>query len=97
MTSKQRAKLKKMAHDFEPVLYIGINGITPATVKDAYDVLEKRELIKCSVQDACPLEPKEACDLLCQKVIAEPISCMGKKFIIYKPSRNHKKINLDEL
>ena len=45
MTSKQRSALRAMANTMEPVLFIGINGITEATVKEAYDLLEKRELV----------------------------------------------------
>lgn len=97
MTSKQRAALRKMAHNMDPVLYIGINGITEATVKEAYDVLEKRELIKCAIQDGAQLETYDACNELCEKVFAEPVQCMGKKFVIYKESRNHKKIDLKAL
>ncbi|MDY5730088.1 MAG: YhbY family RNA-binding protein [Eubacteriales bacterium] len=97
MTSKQRAALRKMAHNMDPVLYIGINGITEATVKEAYDVLEKRELIKCAIQDGAQLETYDACNELCEKVFAEPVQCIGKKFVIYKESRNHKKIDLKAL
>lgn len=97
MTSKQRAALRKMAHNMDPVLYIGINGITEATVKEAYNVLEKRELIKCAIQDGAQLETYDACNELCEKVFAEPVQCMGKKFVIYKESRNHKKIDLKAL
>lgn len=97
MTSRQRAALRAMANNIDPVLFIGINGISDSTIKDAYDVLEKRELIKCSVQEGASLDAREACNILCEKLHAEPIQCIGRKFVIYKQSRNHKKINLDEL
>ena len=45
MTSKQRAKLRAMANTLETILYVGKDGITSATVKEAYDALESRELI----------------------------------------------------
>lgn len=97
MTSKQRAALRKMAHAMEPMLYIGVNGITDATVKEAYDVLEARELIKCAIQDGAMLDTHEACNNLCSLVHAEAIQCIGKKFVIYKESNKNKKINLKEL
>lgn len=96
MTSKQRAGLRKLAHNMDPVLYIGLNGITDATVKEAYDVLEKRELIKCAIQDGAMLDTHAACNELCEKVHAEAIQCIGKKFVIYKESNKHKKINLND-
>ena len=39
MTSKQRAMLRSMANTLETILYIGKDGITDATVKEAYDAL----------------------------------------------------------
>jgi len=96
MTSKQRAALRKIAHSMDPVLYIGTNGITDATIKEAYDVLEKRELIKCAIQDGAMLDTYEACNTLCERVHAKPVQCIGKKFVIYKESNKHKKINLND-
>ena len=48
LTSKQRANLRGMANTLETILYIGKEGITENTVKEAYDALEARELIKCA-------------------------------------------------
>ena len=50
LTSKQRANLRSMAKTMDTILYIGKEGITEGTVKEAYDALEARELIKCCVQ-----------------------------------------------
>ena len=46
MTGKQRAKLRAMANTIDTILYIGKDGITDHTVKECYDALEARELIK---------------------------------------------------
>ena len=54
MTGKQRAMLRGMANTLETILYIGKEGITDGTVKEAYDALEARELIKGCVQPECP-------------------------------------------
>lgn len=95
MTSKQRAKLRSMANTLDVVLYIGKDGVTQGTVKEAYDVLEARELIKCSVQNGCELTAKEAMELLCEKTHAQPVQCIGKRFVLYRESRENKKISLD--
>ena len=60
MTGKQRAKLRGLANTIEPILYIGKEGITENTVKECYDALEARELIKGSVQQGAPLDAREA-------------------------------------
>lgn len=93
LTTKQRAKLRSMANTMQPVLYIGKDGITDATVKEAYDALQARELIKCSIQQNASLFAKEACTLLCEKLGAFPVQTIGKKFVIYR--RNEKKPVID--
>lgn len=92
LTSKQRAMLRSMANTLETILYIGKEGITENTVKEAYDALEARELIKCSVQSGSELSAKDACTLLCERVQAQPVQCIGRRFVIFKKSRQSSKI-----
>ena len=95
LTSKQRAKLRGMANTLEVILYIGKEGITGNSVKEAYDALEARELIKCAVQNGCELSTREACGILCEKTHAQPVQCIGKRFVLYRESRENKRISLD--
>ncbi len=97
MTSKQRAYLRSMANTMDVVLYVGKEGVTPGTIKDAYDVLEAREIIKCSVQQGAPVDAREACTQICQQTGAEPIQCIGRKFVIYRESRENKRIDLSNI
>lgn len=94
LTSKQRAALRSMANTMDTILYIGKEGITEKTVKEAYDALEARELIKCAVQQGCVLSAREALDELCRKVHAEPVQCIGRRFVMYRESRDNKRIQL---
>lgn len=89
ITSKQRAMLRGMANTLDPILYIGKEGITENTVKEAYDALEARELIKCVIQNGCEITAKEAIAELCERVHAEPVQCIGKRFVMYRPSRKN--------
>jgi RNA-binding protein len=95
MTSKQRAKLRSMANTMDPILFIGKDGVTDGTVKEAYDALEARELIKCVVQQNCELTAREALDELCSRLGAEPVQCIGRRFVMYRESRKNKQIILD--
>ena len=83
-----------MCNTLPVVLYIGKDGITDATVKEAWDALEARELIKCSVQRGAPFDAREACQTLCGRVHAEPVQCIGNKFSIYRESRENPVITL---
>ena len=95
MTSRQRAELRGMANTMEPILYIGKEGVTPGTIKEAYDALEARELIKGSVQQGAPVSAKEALTILCEKLGAEPIQYIGRRFVLYRPSRENPCIVLE--
>ena len=87
MTGKQRAGLRKMANTIDTIIYIGKEGITDGTVKEVYDALEARELIKGCVQQGAPLTAKEALTELCEKTGAEPIQFIGRRFVMYRPRR----------
>lgn len=95
MTSKQRAYLRSMANTMETILYIGKEGIVPGTIKQASDALEARELIKCAVQQGCPLSAREAITELCRQLEAEPVQCIGRRFVMYRPSRENPRIVLE--
>ena len=96
MTGKQRAGLRRMANTIETILYIGKDGITGNTVKEAYDALEARVLIKGCVQQGAPLTAKEALTELCEKTGAEPIQFIGRRFVMYRPSRENPRIIIEE-
>ncbi|MEA4853851.1 MAG: YhbY family RNA-binding protein [Christensenella sp.] len=95
LTSKQRAKLRGMAQNMEPILHIGKDDITPNIIKQADDALEARELIKGTVQQNSGLTAKEACSMLCEALGADGVSVLGRKFVLYRESENKKKIEIN--
>ena len=94
MTTRQRAKLRSMGTILEPIVHIGKEGINDNLCKQAWDALEARELIKVQVLKNAPYETREACGLLCEAVHADPVLCMGNRFVIYRPARKDPKIVL---
>lgn len=95
MTGKQRAALRAMANTLETIIYIGREGITDSVVKEVYDALEARELIKGCVQQGAPVDAKSALTVLCEKTGAEPIQFIGRRFVMYRPSRENPKIVIE--
>lgn len=94
ITTKQRAALRAMANTLDTVLYVGKDGITPNTVKEAYDLLHARELIKCAVQQTSPLTAREACTALCEKTGAAPVQVIGRRFVLYRRNDKEPKIEI---
>ena len=94
MTSKQRAMLRGMANTMEPILHIGKEGITAGTVQQTEEALEARELFKGTVLQGCPLSAREALQQLCEETGAEPVQVIGRRFVLYRPSRENPRITL---
>ena len=97
MTTKQRAILRSMCNGLEPILQIGKDGITDNLAKQCWDALEAHELIKVNVQRNAPYTTREACELLCERVHADPVQVIGFRFSIYRKARKDSKIDIDKL
>ena len=94
MTTKQRAFLKGLAMNMDPVYQIGKASITPEFTNGIIEVLEARELIKISVLKNCADDPKELAQILSERTGSEVVQVIGKKIILYKESKKNKKIEL---
>lgn len=94
ITSKQRSFLKSMAHSLDPVVYIGKAGVTENVIKEIDDCLEARELIKIKLQEGCLLTPKEVANDLLEPLGAEFVQAIGRKFTLYRESKENKQIIL---
>lgn len=94
ITSKQRSFLRGLAHELEPTVYIGKSGITENIVKEMETGLECRELVKVKIQEGCELTPKDAANELAGLLKAEFVQAIGRKFTLYRESKDHKQIVL---
>ncbi|OZG53924.1 YhbY family RNA-binding protein [Pseudoscardovia suis] len=86
LTKKQTKQLRALGQKLSPLLIIGKNGITDATIKQADETIEKRELIKCQVLPDIGVDAKEAAQELCDKLHAEVVQVIGNRFVIYRES-----------
>ena len=84
MTTKQRAALRSMCNTMEPVLQIGKDGITDNLVKQCWDALEARELIKGRVLENSLLTAREAAEELSVAARCEVVQVIGSKFVLYR-------------
>ena len=94
MTSKQRAQLRAMANSYETILLIGKGGVGETVLRQADDALECRELIKCGVLETSPTNARQTADWIAERVGADVVQVIGSKFILYRPSTDHKTIQL---
>lgn len=94
ITSKQRSYLKKLAHELDPTVYIGKTGLTENIKKEMETGFESRELVKVKLQEGCILDPKEVANELADELDAEFVQAIGRKFTLYRQSKDNKKIEL---
>jgi len=94
LTGKQRAYLKSMANKMEPVFQIGKNGLTDNFLKQVEDYLEANELVKIKVLKNSLLDASDMAHEIADAIGAEFVQSLGNKFVLYKESKNNKKIQL---
>ena len=85
ITPAQRKSLKGDAHDLNPVVMIGSDGLTPAVIKEAKQAIGHHGLIKIRVFG----DDREAriaiYEELCDKLDAAPVQHIGKLLVLWKP------------
>lgn len=94
MTSKQRAYLKGLAMNIEPVFQIGKASVTPENVDAISEVFNTHELIKLAVLKNCIDDPKEIANVIAERTHSQIVQVIGKKIVLYKPFKNEPKIVL---
>ena len=80
LTSKQRAYLRAMANGYDTIFQIGKGGVSENMTE----------------QIGNALEASEAAELLATALSAEVVSVTGSRFVLYRESRKHKKIELPD-
>lgn len=84
LTSKQRAQLRGLANPLEDMVLVGKGGLTDAVIQEVDSILAKRELVKIKLLETSMLTPKTAQAVLCEKLDAAPVQCIGTKTVIYR-------------
>lgn len=87
LTSKQRAKLKSLAANIQPVGQVGKDGIGEKMLSGFSDCLEKRELIKIHILENADGEPQQIGRELAELLNAECVIVIGRKAVLYRKSQ----------
>ncbi len=94
LNSKQRAQLRAMANSYEAIFQVGKGGINDQLIKQVDEALEARELIKMRVLETSPQSVREVADTIASNVGADVVQVIGSRFVLYRESKEHKKIIL---
>lgn len=91
MTTKQRAYLKSLAMNIDPIFQIGKSSLTTEYLDSLEEALEARELIKINVLKNCLDEPKELAFAIGENTNAEVVQVIGRKIVLYREARQPEK------
>jgi len=94
MTSKQRAYLKGLAMNIDPIFQIGKSSLTPEVTEAIGESFNTRELIKVAVLKNCMDDPRAIAEVLAERTQSQVVQVIGKKIVLYKESKENKKIIL---
>jgi RNA-binding protein len=96
ITTKQRAYLKSLAMTMDPIYQIGKSMLTPEITEGVSEALEARELVKINVLKSCMVDLHELADMLADRTQSEVVQVIGRKIVLYRESKNKKRIILPE-
>ena len=97
LTGKQRSYLKSLATAIDPAVYIGKNELTESCLREMDDYLRVHELVKVKIQDNVELDPKTVANEAAEALKAEYVQAIGRKFVLYRESRENKQIELPKV
>ncbi len=88
LTPKQKSFLRSRAHDLNPVVMTGSNGLTEAVLKEIEQAIAHHELIKIKLGGVDKETRKTMTQTICEKLGATAIQNIGQMAVIYRPAKN---------
>jgi RNA-binding protein len=94
LTSKQRRKLRALAHPLEPVVQIGKEGITEGVAGAVDGALATHELVKVKLGPAASDDRHAAAEALSARTASELVQVLGKVIVLYRRHPDEPKIEI---
>lgn len=90
MNSKQISFLRSLAHNINPVVMIGNNGLSESVLKEIDSSLNAHELIKIKVLGDDRALRVSLLEQICQHMGAVAVHHIGKQLVVYRASSTPK-------
>jgi RNA-binding protein len=82
----QRRALRARAHHLNPVVAVGLHGLTPAVVHEIDVALTAHELIKVRVFSDVRADRELLLTAICTALDCAPIQHLGKVLVVWRPN-----------
>lgn len=94
LTGKQKRYLRAQAHHLDPIFQVGKGGVNDHMVKSIAEAIEVRELMKVSILQNCEDDRHEVAAEIAERTGSELVQLIGKTIVLYKESKENKRIEL---
>ena len=94
LSSKQRSYLMKLATAEDPIMQIGKSGLTPEICTAVSEALEARELVKVALLKNNFDDIRGVAEALGGRTRSQVVTVIGRKIVLYRPSKTKKRIEL---
>ncbi|QED48712.1 ribosome assembly RNA-binding protein YhbY [Cytobacillus dafuensis] len=94
LTGKQKRFLRSKAHHLNPIFQVGKGGVNDNMIKQVFDALEARELMKITILQNCDEDKNTVAEQLVEGTNADLVQIIGNTIVLYKESRENKQIQL---
>ena len=91
ITGKQRSYLKGLAQELSHLVNIGKSGLSESVVDAIAKALSDHELVKVQILDTTELHPKEVANEMAERLGAEFVQAIGKRFVLYRMAKEKEK------
>jgi RNA-binding protein len=88
LTSKEKRRLRQVAHHLQPIVTIAERGITDGLLEETRRALNDHEVIKAKVNVADRTSRKEIAETLSTQCGSEIVQVIGKVWVLYRPNPN---------
>lgn len=97
LTSKQRAHLRSVAHDLDPVVQVGVEGVTEPVLRSVEEAFNTRELLKAKVLPGADADVDAAADAIAAGVEGvHVVQTIGRIAVLYRPFPDEPELRLPE-
>ena len=87
MNTKERAYLKGLAMNLDPILSLGKSSLTPEFTQAVDEAITKRELIKINVLKNCMDDPNVMAQTLAERTHSEVVQVIGRKIVLFRQNK----------
>ena len=97
LTSRQRAHLRSRAHDQDPLIHIGKEGLTEAVQAAIAEAFNTRELLTLRVLDNAPNDMRPVAEAAAEGLDdAQVVHTLGHTALLYRPHPEEPEITLPD-